>query len=154
MTESNSGTRTVNPICVGAVVLSDSAILLVRQAKGHSLEGQWTIPWGRIGSGESASVAAEREVREEGGIESRIDGLLGVQELPAPWEGQIGILYLCRHLSGEPRPDGYFSENDMMELAEPIEPLSRWLSQRVLNGRYTLTRLSTETPFAPSLGYL
>ena len=97
----------------------------------------------------------------EGGIESRIDGLLGVQELPAPWEGQIGILYLCEHLSGEPRPDGhetdaarFFSEVTLMEVAEPIEPLSRWLAHRVLNGQHTLTHPASETPFAPSLGYL
>ena len=152
---------TQNPICVGAVVLSGDTVLLVRQARGHSLEGQWTIPWGRVGPGESASAAAVREVQEEGGIESRIDGLLGLQELPAPWEGQIGVLYLCSHLSGEPRPDGretdaarYFSYLGMMDLAEPIDPLSRWLTRRVLNRQYTLIRPSKETPFTPSLGYL
>lgn len=148
-------------LCVGAVVLRGESVLLVRQSKGHSLEGQWTIPWGVIDPGESPSVAVLRETREEAGITAQLEGLLGVQEIPAPWEGHVGILYLCRHLDGEPQPDeretdgaGYFSASAIEKLAEPIEPLSRWLCVRVLNGRYTLTRDDATNPFSPSVGYL
>lgn len=35
-------------VCVGAVVRKRGRVLLVRQAAGHPLAGQWTIPWGRI----------------------------------------------------------------------------------------------------------
>ncbi len=146
-------------VCVGAVVLMHRSVLLVRQAAGHELEGQWTIPWGTIAAGESPANAVVRETREEAGVSAEIEGLLGVQELPAPWEGQIGILYLCRHLDGDPRPDnretdaaGYFSEAEIEALGEPVEPLSRWLSCRVLQGGHTLTIQDATNPFAPSVG--
>ena len=87
-------------VCVGAVVRRANKILLVRQSKGHSLEGRWTIPWGQLDRGESPSAAIARETLEESGVVAEIEGLLGVQELPAPWEGMIGLLYLCNHIDG------------------------------------------------------
>lgn len=54
--------------CIGAVVTDANSLLAVRQAKGHPLEGQWTIPWGRLEPGESPASAALREVKEESGI--------------------------------------------------------------------------------------
>ncbi len=148
-------------VCVGAVVLRGDKALLVRQAKGHSLEGQWTIPWGKVSSGESPSGAVLRETIEEGGVTAEVEGLLGVQEIPAPWEGQIGILYLCRHLDGEPEPDNhetdaarYLSVEEIEGLDEPVEPLSRWLTMRVLRDDFTMIRDLPSNPFSPSVGYL
>jgi 8-oxo-dGTP diphosphatase len=86
---------------VGAVVRRDDDVLLVRQSVGHSLAGQWTIPWGRVDAGESPMAAVIREVREEAGVEAAVEGLLGVQELPEPQEGGVALVYLCRHLSGD-----------------------------------------------------
>lgn len=51
-------------ICAGTVVYRGDEILLARQSKGHSLEGQWTIPWGRLNKGESPMMAALRETFE------------------------------------------------------------------------------------------
>lgn len=53
-------------LCVGAVVLRGDRVLLVRQAKGHPLEGPWTIPWGIVDSPEPPEVAVLRETLEEG----------------------------------------------------------------------------------------
>lgn len=152
---------TATTVCVGAVVLMDDSVLLVRQAAGHQLEGQWTIPWGKIADGESPATAAIRETLEEGGVSADIEGLLGVQELPIPWAGQIGILYLCQHRNGKPKPDNretdaarYFTESELEAMNESIEPLSRWLSIRVLSGDYTCIRENGDNPFSPSLGYL
>ena len=74
-------------VCVGSVVRSGKKILLARQSKGHSLEGQWTIPWGKLDKGESPKQAAVRETYEEAGIVAEVEGLLGIQELPEPWLG-------------------------------------------------------------------
>lgn len=148
-------------VCVGAVVLRDDRVLLVRQAEGHALQGRWTIPWGRIAAGESPAAAVVRETGEEAGVAVAIEGLLGVQELPAPWEGQISLVYLCRHAGGEPRPDEhetdaarYLSAAQIETLGEPVEPLSRWLSCRILQGNYTTVRQDRTNPFAPSVGFL
>ena len=60
-------------VCVGAVVTRGERVLLVRQSKGHSLEGQWTVPWGHLESGESPAAAAIREAKEEGGVDAVVD---------------------------------------------------------------------------------
>jgi ADP-ribose pyrophosphatase YjhB (NUDIX family) len=133
-------------VYVAAVVRQDHRILLVRQAAGHPLEGQWTVPWGRTEHGESPMSAAVRETWEEGGIRAQVEGLLGVQELPSPQEGCVAIVYLCRHVSGTPEPNDretdaarYFSVSGLDALTEPMEPWSDWLIRRVFAGEITVT---------------
>lgn len=147
--------------CVGAIVVRDNALLAVRQAQGHDLEGQWTIPWGRLEDGESPSVAVIRETREEAGIEANVQGLLGIQELPRPWEGWNAIIYLCSHVDGMPRPDlretdaaRFFTLRELQALQEPIEPLSAWLMERVLRDEHTVISRSDSNPFGPSASFL
>jgi len=128
-------------VYVGAVVCKGDEILLVRQAKGHSLEGQWTVPWGAVECGESPISTVIREAWEEGGIDAEVVGLLGVQELPAPQEGCVAIIYSCRHVSGTPEPKdretdaaAYYSLSQLDALHEPVEPWSDWLIRRVFAG--------------------
>ncbi len=151
---------TSTTVCVGSVVRRKNAILLVRQAKGHSLEGQWTIPWGRLDDGESPTVAAAREVSEEAGIKAEVSAFLGMQELPEPWSGMISLLFLCEHVDGEPEADGhetdaarYFTAAELEAHGEMIEPLSAWLIQRVFEGTFTLLERDDGKPFADSHGY-
>ena len=148
-------------VCVGAVVLAGNRVLLVRQSPGHSLAGQWTIPWGRLEAGESPMAAAVRETREEGGVEASVQGLLGVQELPAPWDGWLALIYLCRHSSGVPAPldpeadaAAYVSLADLDEWREPIEPLSDWLARRVLAGQCTVTGAAVTNPLKSAGSFL
>jgi 8-oxo-dGTP pyrophosphatase MutT (NUDIX family) len=73
MKAKNSSSRDFPPrntMCVGAVVAKGDQILLVRQAKGHPLEGKWSIPWGFVDTGEFPDVAACRETLEESRIEA------------------------------------------------------------------------------------
>ena len=119
------------------------------------------MPWGRLGPGESPSAAALRETREEAGIVAEVHGLLGIQELPPPWQGQIGIVYLCRHHEGEPEPDHhetdaarYLTHGEIGSLTDPVEPLSHWLATRVLRGEFTVIQADDRNPFRPSVGYL
>jgi 8-oxo-dGTP diphosphatase len=112
---------------VGAVVMRDNEILLVRQSLGHSLAGQWTIPWGKVDAGESPLSATIREVREEAGVEACVEGLLGVQELPEPQEGGVALVYLCRHLSGDMIPKD--TETDAARYYACLR-LLRWAKRR------------------------
>lgn len=148
--------RTV--VCVGAVVLRGEQVLFVRQAQGHSLAGQWSIPWGFVDAGEPPEVAAVRETREESGVEARVEGLLGVQNLPE--SGWLGIVFLCRHLSGEPVPDGvetdraaYFDLLAMEALGEPFEPWCAWLARRVLRGKARSIPLCPDNPYRPRMAF-
>jgi ADP-ribose pyrophosphatase len=54
-------------VAVGAVVLKDNRVLLVRRAKPPA-QGLWAIPGGSIELGETLQQAAEREILEETGI--------------------------------------------------------------------------------------
>jgi 8-oxo-dGTP diphosphatase len=63
-----------------AVILRDGQVLLVERGKGAA-KGLWSFPGGHIEPGERAAMAAEREVREETGIASKIAGLLDVQDV-------------------------------------------------------------------------
>ena len=148
-------------ICVAAVVRNAGRILLVRQAAGHSLAGQWTVPWGRLEAGESPAAAAIREAREEGAIRAEIEGLLGVQELPPRWQGWLALVYLCRHVDGTPAGDGketdaaaYFSAADITACADPIEPWSAWLVRRVFAAEPQAIAHDPTNPFHPAAGFL
>ncbi len=148
-------------VCVGGIVTRANSILLVRQSPGHSLEGQWTVPWGRIDPGESPSAAVLREIKEEAGVIARIDGLLGLQELPDPWLGMLGILFLCTHLDGSPTADmretdaaRFFSLEALEQISTSIEPLSKWMVGRVLANDFTLLTMNPSGPFEQSPTYL
>ena len=148
-------------VCTGAVVRKGARILLVRQAEGHSLAGQWTVPWGQVDDGESPTRAAVREVREEAGIDARVIGFLGMQELPEPWLGMIGLVFLCEHVDGEPAPDSretddarYFSADEFRRHGETVEPLTAWLIRRVFEGRYRLMESDDDGPFDRAPAYL
>jgi len=136
-------------------------VLLVRQAPGHSLQGQWTVPWGRLEAGESPSAAALRETQEEGGVRAEVEGLLGVHELAAPWDGWIALIYLCRHVDGECMPDGmetdaarYFNASELAALGEPIEPWTAWLIRRVFAGEFQIISRTASSPFAGSTAFI
>lgn len=146
-------------VCVGAVVLREGRVLLIRQAKGHSLEGEWSIPWGVVEVGESPDAAALRETLEEGGITAEIEGLLGYQNFS--WESSVALVFLCRHVRGEPVSDGgletdraaYFSWEDLGALGEPVSPWCEWLVRRVLRGEYHLIPAEPDNPRQPKLAF-
>ena len=140
--------------------MRDDAVLFVRQARGHGLAGQWTIPWGALEDGESPSRAALRETSEEAGVNASVEGFLGVQAIPAPWTGQLALLFRCRHLSGEPSPDGretdraaYLRADELAAWNEPIEPFSRWLALQVLMERMRPLAKIESNPFSTEEGY-
>jgi 8-oxo-dGTP diphosphatase len=54
-------------ICVGAVVVRDGALLMVRRGHGPA-GGTWSLPGGRIEGGETTAEALVREVAEETGL--------------------------------------------------------------------------------------
>lgn len=95
-------------IAVGAVVIKDHRVLLVR--RGHApAKGQWAIPGGRIKLGETLQAAAEREIMEETGIlikaKTPVYTLDSIHRTP---DGRIRYHYVivdlaADYISGEPR---------------------------------------------------
>jgi ADP-ribose pyrophosphatase len=92
---------------VGAVVVKDDRVLLVRRANEPS-RGRWSIPGGTVELGETLAQAAAREVREECQVEVDVGPLLSTFDLiQRDAQGQIRYHYLlldlaARHVRGEP----------------------------------------------------
>jgi 8-oxo-dGTP diphosphatase len=57
-------------VAVGAVVVREGRVLLVKRGQPPS-KGMWAIPGGRVELGETLQEAAEREIKEETGLNIR-----------------------------------------------------------------------------------
>ena len=91
-------------IDVRAAVFNGERLLMVQEA----IDGAWTLPGGWADVGESPSLAIEREVLEETGIEVRADGIIGVYDANRVEDAlelyhAYKILFLCAIITGEPK---------------------------------------------------
>lgn len=74
---------------VGGMIHRDGMILLVKR-KFEPNKGRWSLPGGLMEVGEDPEEAARREVREELGIEVRVEGLFHVaNEVIRDEEGKV-----------------------------------------------------------------
>lgn len=93
-------------IGVGAIIISRGQVVLIKRGK-PPLMGEWSIPGGMLELGETLRDGAEREAREETGIEVRATELLGVFERVVPDEAgrtkyhYVLVDFLCEVVSGE-----------------------------------------------------
>lgn len=82
----------------GAVIFNGAGrILLIHQQKGH-----WGFPKGHVEKGETEEMTALREIKEEVGLDVRID--TGFREVTtySPYPGVIkDVVYFIAHLAGK-----------------------------------------------------
>ncbi len=60
-----------------AILRKDGRILICRRPKGKQMAGLWEFPGGKLEPGETAGQALVREMREELGVEIRVEGHFG-----------------------------------------------------------------------------
>ena len=92
---------------IGAVVVKDSRVLLVRRGS-EPLKGHWTLPGGVLEVGETLAQGVAREVGEETGLEVEIVELVEVLDRIHREEERVRFHYviadyLCRVTGGELR---------------------------------------------------
>jgi ADP-ribose pyrophosphatase YjhB (NUDIX family) len=91
---------------VGAIIVGSGGVLLIKRGKAPLL-GEWSIPGGLLEIGETLRQAAEREAREETGLEVHATELLGVFERIVPDDEKralyhyVLIDFLCEVIAGE-----------------------------------------------------
>lgn len=118
-------TRTVAAVdsprvpCAGAIV-HDAAgrLLLVRRGREPG-RGLWSVPGGRCEPGEPAAAAVVREVREETGLDVRVERVVGRVERDGPG----GVTYViddlaCVVLGGTPAAGDDAEEVRWVDAAE------------------------------------
>jgi len=59
-----------------AVIEKDGKILIARRKQKDPLGGKWEFPGGKLESGETPEACLKRELREELGIETRVEEFL------------------------------------------------------------------------------
>ena len=121
--ESCGETVFVDPKVAVAVVASDGGRILMVKRAIDPMMGRWSLPAGYVDRGEEVEEAAVREVREETGVEVRLDSLLGVysrQGAPV-----ILVVYAATITAGVATPGeeaqdvGLFNVDEMPEMPFP-----------------------------------
>ena len=110
------------PLLVVAAVIENSKneVLIALRPHSHKVEGgKWEFPGGKVEAGETPESALVREIREELGIEIRVESWLGLTSHVYQDAGVHVVLlfYRCTHLAGE------FNLCDVAEV--------RWVSRNV-----------------------
>lgn len=82
---------------VGAIVMNDRRELLVVQEKNGKFSGTgiWKIPTGIVDEGEDLFTAAEREVKEETGIDTKFVEVLAFRQFHKSFFGKSDLVFIC-----------------------------------------------------------
>src|SRR3989304_3356752 len=93
---------------VGGVVIRDARVLLVQRAS-EPLAGQWSLPGGAVGLGETLEAAVVRELKEETGLTVRVVELVeAFERIIRDDSGRsryhyVLLDYLCQPVEGTAR---------------------------------------------------
>ncbi|GGD67145.1 NUDIX hydrolase [Paenibacillus nasutitermitis] len=140
---------------VGALVVKDKKVLLVRRAQEPG-KGYWTNPGGYIEEAELIHETICREVLEETGIEAVVKSVVALRDQP----GRIHNVYIgfsMEYVSGEPTPDqyevdaaGFYSLEEMATMN--VAGFTKWLVQVALHPEGDGLNID-EQPIVPLNGY-
>ena len=123
---------------VGGAVVNDGRLLLVRRASRRG-RGNWQIPGGFVEQDETMELAVVREVEEEAGVKTTVQGVLGIRNRYDEEGGNsLYIVLLLSPQSSEPNADmkevdraGYFTLAEIQAL-EQISQVNIEVAKRVL----------------------
>lgn len=140
---------------VGVICLRDDQVLLIKRGTPPRL-GQWSLPGGRIELGETHTVAALRELKEETGVDAALLGLVDVIDGVFParpsLDGKGGeitrhyvlIDYAARWTGGEPVAGDDAAEARFVSRDEAMAMVEWDETRRVIHETYE--RFSSSRP--------
>ena len=145
------GPRKIILNCAGAIIVRDGRILFQRRADN----GKWGLIGGLVEMNETYEQAALREIREETGLEVKLDSFLGIfHNHDMVWSNGdaahvISAMFTASIVDGDPRIDEeslelrFFGTDELPELfaEDHIASLKAYLD----GVRYPLLR---ENPYA------
>ncbi|MFC5470276.1 NUDIX domain-containing protein [Cohnella suwonensis] len=140
---------------VGALVVKDGKVLLVRRAQEPG-KGYWTNPGGYAEQLEPIEETVRREVQEECGVDAVVRGVIALRDQPRAVHN-VYIAFAMDYAGGEPTPDnvevdaaGFYSLEEMREMH--VAPFTKWLVDVALNGKTEGLTIDRE-PLVPLNGY-
>jgi 8-oxo-dGTP pyrophosphatase MutT (NUDIX family) len=122
------GTERVYPVlALGVTVgvlpfIDDARVLLIGQYRHLQRDVSWELPGGGAKAGEDPLVAAQRELREEGGYHADHLSFLTRFRPSNAYLDEVAYCYVARGLRPDPLPadDDEFIERRIVPLAEAI----------------------------------
>lgn len=150
---------TKRAVSAGGLVFDDRpdgrwVVLISRRNAAGTL--QWTLPKGGLEQGEDLHAAAVREVLEETGLHTRIDGELGTVDYWFVWRPdevryhKYVHYYLLAHLGGDTtQHDDEAEDVEWMPIAEALRRLSHPNERRLVAAADPSDRGET-LPLAPA----
>lgn len=114
-----------NPVPASCLVVVDDRdrVLLVKRSVAPKI-GWWCLPGGFMELQETPEAAALRELKEETGLDGRIEGLMGVMATPnRQYQTVLMIAYRVRRFTGTPTPGddaaavAWFSQDNLPPIA-------------------------------------
>ncbi|MCB1319401.1 MAG: NUDIX hydrolase [Leptospiraceae bacterium] len=144
-------------LAVGGIVVEDDSILLVLR-RNPPAAGEWTIPGGRVHTGETLQAAVQRELKEETGLTVEVRDLAYHFELiDHDAEGAIRFHYVILDYLAIPLGGNLIPGDDVLDARWfAIAKLKQAARQQLLFDR-TLSKSSNpdrlKTPEAPRFAH-
>lgn len=123
-------------VAVGAVVMRDNQILLIKRGKAPR-KGEWSLPGGAVELGETLEDAIKREVKEETGLDitpirwlANIDSITHSEDRKAIDFHYVLIDFLAKQICDkDPQPSSDALDARYFDLDEAIK-LVNWSSTK------------------------
>ncbi len=91
-------------IGIAVIINNEGKVLIDRRPAAGTFGGLWEFPGGKLEPGETVEQCIVREVQEEIGIEVAVTEPLTTLDHIYPHVRLTLWVYLCKYLSGQPRP--------------------------------------------------
>lgn len=80
-------------------IISEDEVLIIKESKPTAID-KWNFPSGRIEYGEDILDAAQREVKEETGLEVKLTGSTGVYNFVSTTKDQVILFHFIGEVAG------------------------------------------------------